>query len=297
MGARSRLAMLLGSLALAACGELPTTAAQPSSTPATPVSIAPCKLPVASGDAPVDGHADHGTRGKGGFIQFPAGSFSQDGNSMGDYDLGFTRWVPALRAWVEPDGAHYAWADNNVIHVIDVASGGDHAVTVPAPSTVVSYEKEGVYVAATSGQSTQGLGLIDAGGTYRQITAAGVWSAIGGTSAYGQDQGHVRRLDLQSGAVSDAGAYQGATQVLGATASAPLVAVTAGSQYTVYAGTASLFSGALGDADPSGPAATDGSVVWFGSKTGVVWRWGGSGGAARVASVPFGAVVIAGGCH
>jgi len=294
---RARLATLIGLVALASCGELPTSAAQPSTAPATPVSVGPCRLPVASGDAPVDGREGDGTRGKGGFIQFPAATFTPDSASMGDYDLGFTRWVPTFRSWVEPDGAHYAWGDNTVIHIVDVASGGDHPVTVPAPSVVVSYETEGVYVAATAGQATQGLGLIDGAGGFHQITGGGVWSAIGGGFAYGQEQGHVRKLDLHSGSVSDVGAYQGATQVLGATGTAPLVAVTSGASYTVYAGSASIYAGAPGDGNPAGPVAVDGSVVWFGSRAGAVWRWAGSGSTARVASVPFGAVLIAGGCH
>ena len=296
MSARAPLLLLAGCLAVTACGQLPTTAAEPSNAPATPVSVGPCKLPVASGDAPVDGRSGDGTTGKGGFIQFPAGTFTPDPASLGDYDLGFTRWVPTFRAWVEPDGAHYAWADNNVIHLVDVASGGDHPVTLPSASVVVSYETDGVYAAAAAGQSTQGLTLIETGGGVHPITSSGVWTAIGGGAAYGQDQGHVRKLDIKSGAASDAGAYQGTTQVLGATDTAPLVAVTAGGNYTVYAGTTSVFAGAAGDADPTGPAAVDGSVVWFGSRGGAVWRWGGSGSVARVANVPF-AVVIAGGCH
>jgi hypothetical protein len=301
VNARARLATLLGCVALAACGQLPTTAAQPSNTPATPVSVGPCKLPVASGDAPVDGRAGDGTTGHGGFIQFPAATFTADPASLGDYDLGFTRWVPTFRAWVEPAGAHYAWGENSVVHIVDVAHSADQQVTVPAPSAVVSFETGAIYLARVvpgSGAPTQGLATIDAaGGGYHQIAGDGVWSAIGGGFAYGQDQGHVRKLDLHTGAVSDAGAYQGTTQVLGATATVPLVAVTSGSTYTVYAGTASVFSGAPGDADPVGPVAVDGSVVWFGSRGGAVWRWDGNGSVARVASVPFGAVVIAGGCH
>jgi hypothetical protein len=297
VSARALPALLIGCLALAACGQLPTSVAEPSNPPATQVSIGPCKLPVASGDAPVDGRSGDGTTGKGGFVQFPAASFTPDPASLGDFDLGFTRWVPTFRAWVEPDGAHYAWADNNVVHIVDVASGGDHPVTVPSASIVVSYETEGVYVAATAGQSTQGLTLIDGNGGLHPITASGVWSAIGGGAAYGQDQGQVHRLDLKSGAVSNVGAYQGTTQVLGATGSGPLVAVTSGGMYTIYSGTTSVFSGAPGDADPTGPAAVDGSVVWFGSRSGAVWRWDGGGSVSRVASVPFGAVVIAGGCH
>jgi hypothetical protein len=297
VSARAPLVLLIGCLALTACGQLPSTAAEPSNAPTTPMSIGPCKLPVASGDAPVDGRSGDGATGKGGFIQFPAGSFTPDPTSLGDYDLGFTRWVPTFRAWVEPDGAHYAWAEGSAIHIVDVASGGDHPVTVSSASIVISYETEGVYVAATAGQSTQGLTLIDSSGGIHPITASGAWSAIGGAAAYGQDQGHVRRLELKSGAVSDVGAYQGTTQVLGATGSAPLVAVTSGGTYTIYSGTSSVFSGAPGDSDPTGPAAIDGSVVWFGSRAGVVWRWDGSGSVARVASVPFGAVVIAGGCH
>jgi hypothetical protein len=297
VGARAPLALLIGCLALTACGQLPTTAAEPSNAPSTPVSIGPCKLPVASGDAPVDGRSGDGATGKGGFIQFPAGTFTPDSASLGDYDLGFTRWVPTFRAWVEPDGAHYAWAEGNVVHIVDVASGGDHPVTVSSASSVISYETEGVYVAANAGQSTQGLTLIDSGGAIHPITTSGVWSAIGGGAAYGQDQGHVRKLDLKAGAVSDIGAYQGATQVLGATGTAPLVAVTSGGTYTIYSGTSSVFSGAPGDSDPTGPAAIDGTVVWFGSRAGVVWRWDGRGSVTRVASVPFGAVVIAGGCH
>ena len=300
MRERARLAALLGCLALGACGQLPTTAAEPSNAPATPVTVGPCKLPVASSDAPVDGKSGDGATGKGGFVQFPGATFSPDPASLGDYDLGFTRWVPVFRAWVEPNGGRYAWAENSAVHVQDVAHASDQIVSVPAPSMVVSFETGAIYVARAipgSGAPTQGLGVIDpASGSYRQIVADGVWSAIGGSFAYGQDQGHVRKLDLHSGAVSDVGAYQGTTQVLGATDTAPLVAVTAGGNYTVYAGTTSVFAGAAGDADPTGPAAVDGSVVWFGSRGGAVWRWGGSGSVARVANVPF-AVVIAGGCH
>jgi len=315
----ARLALVLGCVALMACGQGPVTDARPSSAPATPLSLGPCRLPVASGDAPVDGHAGDGTVGHGGFVEFPAARFSPDAASMGDYDRQVSHWLPVSRAWVEPDGARYAWGENSVIHVVDAASGGAHDLPVPAPAAVVSFEMEGIYVARIvpgSGAPAQGLALLDAGsGAFHQIVADGTWTAIGGGFAYGQDldpalapppaaasgpaaANRVRRLDLHSGAVSNVASYPGArAQVLGATGTAPLIGVTSGSTYTVFSGTTTVFTGAAADSDPGAPVVIDGSAVWFSSLNASVWHWDGSGRAAVAATLPLRALQVAGGCH
>jgi hypothetical protein len=150
---------LLGTLVIAGCGAAPTSDAHSAPPPATsgpvaspapsgaPVAPAVCKLPVASGDAPTDGRTGDGTPGHGGFVQFPDGSFMGDPASLGSYDRFVSRWLPASRATVAPDGTRYAWTDGAVLHVVDAANGADHPFTMPAPSAVVSFENEGVYVA------------------------------------------------------------------------------------------------------------------------------------------------------
>src|SRR5262245_60519653 len=292
---------LLGCLVIAACGPAPSSSASPAAqasgspgpgaspgppgggTPAASQTAPPsCRLPVASGDAPVDGRTADGTAGHGGFVRLPGGTFTADPASLGTYDRAISRWLPVFRAWVSPDGTKYAWSEyrsaagpaTGIVHVVDAASGADHPVTVPAPSYVVSYEREGVYVTRVvpnSDAPSQGLALVDpAAGTTRQVAADGSWSTIGAGFAFGQDldpalplpagagpaaANRVRRLDLRTGAIGNVGSFPGAyAQVLGVYGSAPLIAVTNGATYTISVGTGTtVFSGPTADANPRAP--------------------------------------------
>lgn len=297
--------------------------AVPSRSPALPsptATPASCRLPLASGDAPVDGRAADGSAGHGGFLDLPAGTFSPDPASLGSYDRAVSRWLPVTRAWVAPDGRRYAWGDPaaGVVHVVDAASGADRAFTPSAPPAVVSFETEGVYVARavpSSGAPVQGLALIDpAAGTSRPVAADGRWVAIGGGFAFGQDldpgtpapagagpgaANRARRLDLRTGAVDTVASYPGAeVQVLGVYGALPLLAVTAGAIYTVYLGAGTtVFTGPTSAADPGAPVVVDGATAWFSSQGAAVWRWTGSGRAVRAADVPLRSVQVAGACR
>lgn len=290
----------------------------------TPTS---CRLPVASGDAPVDGRPSDGTAGHGGFLTFPAGTFAADAASMGSYDRGRSRWLPVFRAWVSPDGARYAWGEyssapgpaTGTIHVVDVGTAADHTVLVPAASIPISYETEGIYVARVipnSGAPSQGVTLVDptGAGSFHQVIADGTWTQIGGGFAFGADldssipgpggvggpgaANRVRRLDLHTGAVTVVRTSPSAqSTVLGVAGSTPVISVTTASSYTVFVGSTTVFSGPPSDGNPQGAIVSDGSTIWFGSLTGNVWRWDGSGSATHVATVPFPGVQIAGGCR
>jgi len=333
MNGRVPLVLLLGCVVLGACGNptatssavpgSPSAPASPNGSPQVPIPTPTpptCRLPIASGDAPVDGVAADGAAGHGGFLDLPAGTFSPDPASLGSYDRAISRWLPVARQWVVPEGIRYAWGDRtaSVVHVIDAASGTDHPVTVPGPSTVIDFETEGVYVARavpSSGAPQQGLGFIDGGtSAYRQITADGRWLAVGGGFAYGQDldpavpgptggppgaANRVRKLDLRSGAVTTVASYTGASvQVLGVYGTEPLIAATAGAIYTVFVGASTIvFTGSTGDADPGGPVVIDGATVWFSSQNAAVWRWTGSGRATRAADVPLRSLQVAGACR
>jgi hypothetical protein len=337
---RRAAAALLGCLAIAACGggspkssAVIVSASPAASAATTPAAATPsptaasCRLPLASGDAPVDGRIADGTAGHGGFLQVPDGTFSADGASMGSYDRAVTRWLPVLRAWVSPDGTRYAWGEpralsgpaTGIVHVVNAATGADHPVDVPSASAVVSFEKEGVYVTRIvpdSGAPPQGLTLVDpATGAARQITADGAWVTIGDGAAYGQDvdpalpppagvggpgaTNRIRRLDLATGAVTNVSSYPGAdAKVLGVYHAMPLIGVTATSSTTVLLGASTtVFTGPPDTGNPAGPVVVDGTTVWFSSLNAAVWRWDGTGRAARVASAPLHALQVAGACR
>lgn len=334
---RAPLATLMGCLALAACGPVaPTSSARSgspsptaSATAGTPTEAPPsptptpasCRLPLASGDAPVDGRPADGAGGHGGFLELPSGAFTADPASLGSYDRAVSRWLPVFRAWVAPDGTRYAWADpqERAVHMVDAASGADRPVALPDPAVVVSYENEGVYLARAvpnSGAPATGLYLLASSGP-GEVAAEGRWVAVGGGFAFGLDvdpavappagggpgaANRVRRLDLRSHAVTTVASYPGAgVQVLGVYGSQPLIAVTAGAIYTVFLGggasATTVFTGPTADADPAGPTVVDGATVWFSSRAAAVWRWPGTGRATRVADVPVRGPQVAGGCR
>ncbi len=302
----------------------PATAAAPTTATPAPSS---CRLPVASDDAPVDGRLADGASGRGGFVTFPGGTFAADSTSLGSYDRAHTKWLPVLRDRISPDGNRYAWGEyrtdsgptTGIIHVVDAGTGADHTVLVPAPSMVVSYETDGIYVARVvpnSGAPPQGLTLVDptGAGTFRQIVADGTWTYIGGGFAFGADldpsipelagvggpgrANRVRKMDVQTGAISVVSTSPSAqSTILGVSPATPVVSVETATSYKVVIGGTTLFSAGPSDGNPRGPIVVDGSTIWFSSLSGAVWRWDGSGPAAQVATVPLKGVQVAGACR
>ncbi len=312
-------------LALAGCSlGSPNSASPPPSTPtpveataaATPAatpSATACRLPVAGGDAPTDGVATHGAKGHGGFLQLPGGTFAGDPSSLGAYVLGAGRWVPVQRAWVSPDGKSYAYPEyrtapgpvTGIIHVVDIASGADRPLGVPAPSMPVSWEAAGIYIARVvpnSDAPPQGLSLLDpASGSLRQITSSGIWTLVAGGAAFGSDldstiapppggggpgaANRVSMLKLDNGQASLVSTYPGTNvAVLGAQGSNLLLGLTTADRYSVKLGSSVLYDGAVTDSRPSWPVVVDGNTIWL-SGNGAVWR-SVSGGAAERLSVP-----------
>jgi hypothetical protein len=289
-----------------------------------------CKLPVASGDAPLDGNPGHGTPGHGGFVQFPSGTFTSDPASLGTYDRAQSKWLPVPRAWVAPDGSRYAYSVNPVgtsgpvtgtIHVVDVASGADHPIVVPSTSNVLSYESEGIYVVhvvPSSGAPSAGLGLLDpASGSFKQITASGTWSAIGGGFAWGADldssiapppgemnaANRLMKVELKTGTASVVAKYPGASvRILGVDSGQPVVSlgpVPNGPAYSVNRlDGMKMYAADAAGTIPTAPIVNDDGAIWFSSLSGNVWRWDDPHmGIHSVVTTPLQSVVVAGTCR
>jgi len=302
--------------------QTPTSA--PSST-ASPSPIAACRLPVAGGDAPIDGNPAHGSAGHGGFVQFPTATFSADPASQGTYDRARSRWLPVSRAAVSPDGEHYAYTANQPatgpmagsIQVVDVATGAQRSIAVPAPSNVLSWESDGIYVVRvipSSGAPPQGLVLVSpTAGTFRQISADGIWTAIVGGKAWGTDvdtsiappagggpgaANRVRQLDLVTGAASTFASYPGENvSVLGGGGPTPLLTRTTATLYSVVGSGGTLFSGPIANGNPAAPVVADGSATWFSSFSGAVWRSDSGGPIRQVATTSLTASIVTGACR
>lgn len=277
---------------------------------------------MAAAGAPTDGNPAHGATGTGGFLQFPAGTFTIDPQSSGTYDLAAHKWLPVPHAWVSPDGTRYAYPEyrtgsgpaTGIIHVVDVASGADHPLNVPAPSAPVSWETSGLYitrVVPNSDAPPQGLSVLDpASGSLRQVVADGVWTAIGADSAFGADldssiapppnQGpgganRVKAVRLASGAVSVQQFAGQQVAVFGVRGSDLLLQVTASGRTQVRLGSAVLYDQPAASPAPSAPADVDSTTIWLGGP-GAVWR-SVAGGQLKQVSVPVQFAMVAGACR
>jgi hypothetical protein len=139
-----------------------------------------CRLPLASSDAPLDGKASHGSKGKGGFLTFPNATFQTDPESLGSYDAAAAKWLPVPSAWIAPDGSAYAYTDGARAYVVNAATGTSKAFPLPHPAMVVAYDTGGVYleeVIPNSDANPHGLGLLDPDtGAYSQLFPAGSYN-------------------------------------------------------------------------------------------------------------------------
>lgn len=238
---------------LVACGTGSVPVANTSPTPvpsATPVSSSPpVATPTASSVAstpspsggpspfagsptcqlPVTWYA--GTVYKAGFMALPSQALTEDRSaSTGSYfyDRAFSKWLPATRDAVSPDGKRYAYSEGNAyqgtsgkLHVVDVASGKDRVIwSGSVVFGVVNFTNEGIYLTGAAPEGApRGLWFISPdGGTLRQINQDVIAPAIGGGFGWGVDynaadpnpspggiegpRNRVVRVDLATGATT-----------------------------------------------------------------------------------------------
>ena len=198
-----RAAVVVGFL-LAACtqsaGPAPTPSAiarqspSPSVTASTPPVVAVSQLPLTRVDfacrLPVEMTSSDGSIYTGGFITFPAASFTSDPSASilrqqsGDYanfgsptlygrtgmayDVAAQRWAPTDPSLMTPDGRFYAYAIGDVVHVVNVTDGSDRffSFTVPGVETqrvtIAGFDSTGVYLLAEHpGQYPSGVWVMN----------------------------------------------------------------------------------------------------------------------------------------
>ena len=140
--------------------------------------LAPCRIPVVESDV---------LRGpsSAGFLGLPEGSFTKDpagDPSAGTYSAG--KWLPVPQSWVSPDGKRYVNASqvagNNQLHVVDIATGADHALSLSGPYVPLAFAREGIYVHTGVTRFDPGLWLVnpDTGAMHEVLTSETV-EAVG----------------------------------------------------------------------------------------------------------------------
>ncbi len=145
-GLRSHQVCLRGSTALlaavcviaaSACGAPRSRGSEPQ---AEVVNLA-CRLPIGSL-----------SKGFGGFISFPEGTFTSDSKGAMSYDAVHRQWLPVSRQMISPDGSSYAYTESSKvprgtsIHTVEIASGKDRVVwDEPSTSSVLGWTPAGIY--------------------------------------------------------------------------------------------------------------------------------------------------------
>lgn len=207
-----RLALLAVLMTACSAQATPSAVATPGST------LAECRLPVVSWYQPGNpvqlpsfGVQAHYVSYPGGAISTgPADAFTQadDGfgwrssatpalrgtGPVGYYDAPFNRFLPVPRSQVSPDGSRYAYMDYTQgglyvygqIHVVDVATGRDRTLGLPAAQYLIfDFSADGIYF--TYGPYGQSAGLLllnpDSGAT-RQVFPDGYVLAVADGAAW-----------------------------------------------------------------------------------------------------------------
>src|SRR5262245_28811775 len=193
----------------ASASPLPGGGASPSAVPTPASQGAPVGTPSSLGLSlscrlPVTWTVKNGEilTAKAGFMTFPEASIAEDSSAPGGsrfYDRALSKWLPAFRAAVSPDGRRYAYSviagnayqnTGSQLHVVDVATAADRVIyNGKAALNVVDFEAEGVYVTAAVPEGRpRGLWLQDlTGSPLRLISSTIVAPAVGGGSAWGVD--------------------------------------------------------------------------------------------------------------
>jgi hypothetical protein len=114
------------------------------------------------------------------------------GNGPGYFDRRTGRWIPVLSpAAISPDGSRYTYVTAgtpgvNQIHVVDVATGRDRALSVPPGFWVpVAFTARGIYAHQSYEGVGPGLQLLDPdSGAWKTALADGTVEAVSGTVAW-----------------------------------------------------------------------------------------------------------------
>jgi len=115
-----------------------------------------------------------------------------NGNSPGYFDRRTGRWLPVWSpATISPDGSRYTYVTvgtpgRNQIHVVDVATGRDRALSVPPGFWVpVAFTAKGIYVHQSYEGVGPGLQLLDPeSGAWKTALADGNVQAVSGSTAW-----------------------------------------------------------------------------------------------------------------
>jgi virginiamycin B lyase len=166
-----------------------------------------CKLPVtmsSGGRVPQGQHLDPATGlvsadPKGGFVRVTDSTVRTTtapvltGWGPGYFDSSSKRWLPVpTAAEISPDGTRYAYslfesdAIAATVHVVDVATGNNRALKLPAaPWHVLAFAKEGIYVNLSYEGLGPGLSLVNPDtGAMRSVLTTGFVQAITGKTVW-----------------------------------------------------------------------------------------------------------------
>jgi hypothetical protein len=151
--------------------------------PSSSALAAQCRLPVSwtpSGSLPMEGFMDLAT---GQVTDVPAAHLQTAGSNLAKspgspvligwptgssyYDAAQGRWLPALGAWISPDGASYVYLnyDASELHVVDIASGADQVLERGKRLYPLAWTADGLYVMdAITGAPVQTYSITVPGG-------------------------------------------------------------------------------------------------------------------------------------
>ncbi|MFI5282564.1 MAG: hypothetical protein ACHQ0J_05480 [Candidatus Dormibacterales bacterium] len=162
-----------------------------AAAPVSPVLATQCRLPISwtgtgPGSLPMEGFMDLAT---GQVSDVPDAHLQVAGNNLAKspgspvligwptgssyYDAAHGRWLPALAAWVSPNGHSYAYLnfDASELHVVDVATGSDQVVEHGKRLYPLGWTADGLYVMdAITGAPVQVYSITVPGG---RLTALG----------------------------------------------------------------------------------------------------------------------------
>ena len=215
----------------------PTPGQSPDTTPSPTPGDLPLSQVSFSCRLPISYSTSIGTYpSESAFISFPSTAKAIDpaGKGAGYFDRAFSRWLPVTREAVSPDGKHYAYlsfGDQGIffVHVVDVATGTDHAfredanaVAITFTPSVLDFAAEGIYLLHGFERVMPGMWLVDPNtGAIRLVSDAGGIQVSGGggifwigdinpadphpvntASSSGTLPDQIDRLDLKTGSLT-----------------------------------------------------------------------------------------------
>jgi hypothetical protein len=312
----------------------------------TAALAAQCRLPItwtssAVGSLPMEGFMDLAT---GQVTDVPAAHLQVAGSNLAKspgspvligwptgssyYDVAHDRWLPALGAWISPDGAGYVYLnfDASELHVVDVATGADQVLEHGKRLYPLAWTFDGLLVIeAVTGAPVHVYSITVPGGRVTTLGArltnavpvsvlpwigpghSGAWvaevsSAVPHTSGQnGPIANSISLIDLNTGQkVQWFSAANAAVSLLGFTRSGtPLIQSTDSSGASIVRLTApGLVAESYRLPHPPVGSATDSNGTWLLDDAGEAWIFQEGAAPARLATAPASlrAFGLAGGC-